>query len=258
MQGFFTRVGLKCHLWQVVTSTLVVGAQLAIVPPAEALSRYSGNHYYVAALGSGLYNPLFTKEFSEGRGVPTVGGLDELQLPAEKSIVGLRVGFEQLSYKRAGMGLSLTYWQAGFDDVQFRYDESATGSRIARYVSPAHTYLFFDMNGVFIPWESTRNAVGMYGLLSLVADREEYRIDKFTLGGADFETREESRWSPRFGFGVGGRFHLGHKLSLWAEKRWIVGETFGRPQTDETGAASGEIQDTLYAPIGSLGIALYF
>ena len=252
------RVVWRSRAGCVAAFALVIGLHVMTVRSADALSRYAGSHYYVAALGSGLYNPLFTKEFSEGQGVPLVGGRDEIQLPSEKSIVGWRIGFEQLSYKRAGIGASLTYWKAGFDNVQFRYDEAATGSRVARYVSPAHTYLFCDLNGVYIPWESPRNATAMYGLISLVADREEYRIDKFTVGGADFESREESRWSPRFGFGVGARVHLGQRISLWAEKRWVVGETFGVPQTDETGAPSGETQDTLHAPIGSVGFGLYF
>ena len=103
----------------------------------EALSRYAGYHVYFAALGSGFHNPLFTKEFSEGQGVPRVGGKDQIQLPSQKESVGFRVGYEKLNYKRAGFGLSLTYWQTDFDDVRFQYDEAISGSRIAEYLSPS-------------------------------------------------------------------------------------------------------------------------
>ena len=48
-------------------------------------------------------------------------------------------------------------------------------------------------------------------------------------------------------------------LSLWFEKRWIVGERFSDSRTFGTGGLfEGGRQKTLYVPINSLGLAIGF
>ena len=91
-----------CLLFAVLAS--VSGSENAL-----ALSNYSGDHFYFGVLGSTHRNPIFTKEFAEGPGMPTFGGKDELPLPGEQTSVGARIGYEKINYQRAGLGLSLTY-----------------------------------------------------------------------------------------------------------------------------------------------------
>lgn len=102
------------------------------------------------------------------------------------------------------------------------------------------------MNGVFLPWDSGWQALGVYGLVSLVTDRQEYRIDKYSTAGDlsgvrdGLVSRKETALDARFGFGVGMRVYLVRHLSLWLEKRWIVGESFSRPVAPDAGGATGE------------------
>ena len=130
--------------------------------------------------------------------------------------------------------------------------------------------MFLDVNGVFLPWNSDWQALGLYGLVSLATDRQECRIDKYETAVEPSQrdglvSRKERALDARFGFGVGMRVHLARRLSLWLEKRWIVGETFSRPVAQDAGGATGEAvaltgdtQETLYAPTSSFGLVAYF
>ena len=115
-----------------------------------------------------------------------------------------------------------------------------------------------------MPWESPTGALAFYGLLGLVADYEKYYIDKFAIieEGTDkigFQSGKKSNVGRRIGLGVGARFYYGTHASLWLEKRWIKGETFGADRTvEEGGFFSNDEQKTLYAPISSVGLALFF
>jgi hypothetical protein len=235
-----------------------------------AVSNFTGRHVYVAVMGSSHRNPIFTKEFTEGAGVPTIGGNEEFALPDQDSSIGVRVGYEKISRKRSGLGLSLTYWHTQFEDISFLYDRDGSDGLIAAYRKPSQDLVFLDLNGVFLPWVAGWQALGVYGQVSLVTERQKYWIDKYTSPDGlaqknGLVSRKESALETRFGFGVGMRVHLAKRLSLWLEKRWIVGESFSRPvavdsggTTAGAGGVTGERQETLYAPISSFGVAAYF
>ena len=227
-----------CLLFAVLAS--VSGSENAL-----ALSNYSGDHFYFGVLGSTHRNPIFTKEFAEGPGMPTFGGKDELPLPGEQTALGARIGYEKINYQRAGLGLSLTYWRVEFDDIAFRYDREGSRNSIAEYRAPTHDFVFLDVSGIFIPWESGWQALGVYGLLSLVTDHQKYDIDKFSVTTdqsqrSDLVSTRETALDGRFAFGFGTRIHLARRLSLWLEKRWIVGETFSRAVSSEDGSGTTE------------------
>jgi hypothetical protein len=121
-----------------------------------------------------------------------------------------------------------------------------------------------DLNGIYIAWESESQALGFYGLLSLVGDREEYDIDLYTRLGSDSLQRDlvshsRDNMDLRFAFGIGSRIYLARFLSFWFEKRWIVGERFSADRTIGAGGLfEGGRQKTLYVPINSLGLAISF
>ena len=163
------------------------------VEDSLAASNYIGSHLYVALLGSNHRNPVFPKEFTEGAEVPTIGGHEEFALPDEDSSVGLRVGYESINQKRAGLGLSLTYWHAQFEDISFLYDSDGSQDFIAKYGKPNQDLVFLDLNGVYLPWSSGWQALGVYGQVSLVARRQEYRLDKFTTGDDRSERNDSFR-----------------------------------------------------------------
>lgn len=229
-----------------------------------ATSSFAGRHFYFTLLASNLKYPIFTKEFSEGEGIVSVGGNRDIWLPDQQKTLGVRVGYENIRNNRAGLGMSLTYWRTEFDDAAFRYDQGGSQSRIAEYRTPIQTLLFLDLTGVYIPWEAGWQALGFYGLLGLVADYEQYYIDKFsTLSGQSekigLESDRKTGLDTRLGFGFGARLYFSDYLSLWVEKRWVVGETFSTDRTVvEGGFFKSAEQKTLYEPISSLGLAISF
>lgn len=244
---------------------LVLLTVLALVAaPADAVTRFAGRQYHVALFGSQLKFPIFTKEFAEGPGFSTAGGKRELWLPDQQKTLGLRLGFEDIRYNRAGLGAGLNLWYSRFDDAVFNYDRLDGRDLFAAYRDPTHFFAALDLTGLYIPFEGARQSLGLYGLLSLVADYERYTLERFSLadgeaGFSSFAAVDRDGLSLRFGFGLGTRFYIGQRLSLWLEKRWIMGETFS---TGGTVGAGGFIEDdrqrTLFAPINSLGLALSF
>jgi len=107
----------------------------------------------------------------------TVGGIKQVWLDKDHQTLGFRLSNERIRPNGAGLGLSLTYWRGEFGDESFLYKKRGSENAIATYRNPAHTYLFADINGVYIAWEADSKALGLYGLVSLIADREEYTID---------------------------------------------------------------------------------
>ena len=74
----------------------------------------------------------------------------------------------------------------------------------------------------------------------MIADREEYTIDLYTLLGDDPTPRNlvsnaRDNFGLRFGFGLGARVYMFRHLSFWFEKRWIVGKRFNDSRTFGTG-----------------------
>ncbi len=101
-------------------------------------------------------------------------------------------------------------------------------------------------------------------MIGLLADREEYTIDKYTFVNDDPALRDlisadRDKMHLRFGFGFGSRIYFARLLSFWHEKRWIVGERFSANRTFGAGGLfEGGRQKTLYVPINSLGLAIGF
>ena len=245
---------------------LLLAAWSAAWPVAEAgaATPFAGRRYHLTVLGSTLKFPIFTKEFAEGPAITPVGGKKEVWLPDEKSTLGLRLGFEDIRYNRAGLGIGLSLWYADFADATFLYDRAGGESFLATYRNPAHLFAAFDLTGLYLPWESGGRAFGFYGLLSLVADHERYDIDRFTTadnqpGFSSFETAAKRDIGLRLGFGLGARFYVSPRLSVWAEKRWFMGETFSSGgQVAAGGFIEDDRQRTLFAPVNSLGFSLGF
>ena len=237
---------------------------LLAVIDAGAATRYAGRHYYVATLFSTQKFPIFTKEFIEGEEIVSTGGVRDIWLPDQRRTVGLRAGFDDIGRNRAGLGFSLTYWRYEFDGAVFPYARNGAQTRIAEYRTPTQSLVFLDVNGLYMPWESQRSALAAYCLLGMVADYEKYYIDKFSIteegtDKIDFQTQKRSNVDSRIGFGIGARFYYSTLASLWVEKRWIKGETFSTDRTvEEGGFFSNDEQKTLYAPISSVGLALFF
>jgi hypothetical protein len=237
---------------------------LVPVQLASAITAHRGTHTYLALLGSRIKFPIFTKEFTEGADFVSVGGVRQLWLPDQQATWGLRLQREHLRPNGSGLGLSLTYWRGEFADEAFLYDAQGPLNLVAEYRNPVHTYLFLDLNGAYLPWESGQKALGLYALIGLVGDREEYDIDRYALRGEDprkldLSSRHRHRLDLRFNFGLGSRLYLSRRFSLWIEKRWIVGERFTTDRTFSEGGffAEGQ-QKTLYVPINSLGLAVAF
>jgi len=243
---------------------LLLASLLLLARAAQAVTYHRGRHLYITLLGSSIKFPIFTKEFTEGDGIISVGGTRELWLDDQEQTWGLRLGYDRIRPNGAGLGLSLTYWRGEFADEEFRYDREGPWDRIARYRAPAHTFVFLDLNGIFIPWESEHQALGFYGLISLIGDYEEYYLDRYSTHTADARSvglisDRRTSLDLRFGFGFGTRIYLSRRFSLWVEKRWIVGERFNTERTfTEGGFFESDKQKTLYAPINSLGLGLFF
>ncbi len=232
--------------------------------PAEAITTYRGSRLYFTLLGSNIKFPIFTKEFTEGSGTIRVGGVKQLFLDDTQQTLGFRLSRERIRPNGSGLGFSFTYWRGAFADRSFLYDQQGRDNLIAEYRDPRHTYLFGDLNFIFIPWESGAQAFGLYGLISLVGDREQYDIRLYSQRGDGPTQREQlaaarDRFDLRFAFGFGSRFYLVSRFSLWLEKRWIVGERFSVDQTiGEGGLFEGGRSKTLYVPFNSVGLSLSF
>ena len=234
---------------------------------AHAISKHVGRHYYFTLFASNHKYPIFSKEFVEGRGIDTVGGLRELWLDDYHRTVGIRIGFDNIRVNRSGIGVSLTYWRTEFGNEPFRYDSAILMRHVAEYRHPTHSMLSFDANGSYIIWERGWQGLGMYSIAGLVLDWEKYYIDKYDIKIGDSEnsekenlrTRKEANVDLRFAFGFGTRIYFSKRLSLWLEKRWIRGEKFGVERSIEQGGFyNNDQQKTLYSPINSLGFALAF
>ena len=240
-----------------------LAAVCLIAPSAlDAISYHKGSQLHLAILGSQVKFPIFTKEFKEGENVVTVGGVRELWLPDQTETFGFRMEMDRIRSNGSGLGVGLTYWRTEFADASFLYNREGQWNRIAAYRAPQHQFFFLDLNAILIPWESHRQALAFVALIGLVGDYEEYRIDKYSNTSSDptqvgLTTANRSAFQTRFGFGFGARFHFVGRLSLWFEKRWIVGERFstGRNFTEGGFFATGS-QKTLYAPINSVALAL--
>ncbi len=239
-------------------------ALLLLVGRVEAVTQFAGRMYHLAVFGSQVKFPIFTKEFAEGPGFATVGGKSELWLPDQQKTFGLRFGFEDIGYNRAGLGLGLTLWYSRFADATFNYDRLDNQNLFATYRDPSHLLASFDLSGLYLPWESPQRTFGFYGMLSLVADYERYTLERFALADgqsrfSSFAAADREGLALRFGFGLGTRLYLGRRLSVWLEKRWIMGETFSTGGRVGTGGfIEDDRQRTLFAPINSLGLALSF
>ena len=234
---------------------------------AYAISKYVGRQYYFTLLASNHKFPIFSKEFEEGRGIATVGGLKELWLDDYNRTLGVRIGFDNIRVNRSGLGVSLTYWRTEFGDEPFRYDSAVLMRHVAEYRHPTHSMLFFDANVSYIPWENGWQGLGVYSILGLVVDWEKYYIDKYDikLGGGEESarknlfTRKKTNVDLRFAFGFAVRIYFSKRISLWLEKRWIRGEKFGVERSIEQGGFyNKDQQKTLYSPINSIGFALVF
>ena len=234
---------------------------------AYALSKHVGRHYYLTLFASNHKYPIFSKEFVEGRGIDTVGGIRELWVDDYKRTVGLRFGFDNIRVNRSGFGVSLTYWRTEFGNEPFLYDSELLMRQVAEYRHPTHSMLSFDANGSYIIWEQGWQGFAMYSIAGLVLDWEKYYIDKYEIRIGDIEnsekenlvTRKETNVDLRFTFGFGTRIYLSKRLSLWLEKRWIKGEKFGVDRSVEQGSFyNDDQQKTLYSPINSLGMAFAF
>ena len=190
---------------------------LCIVQTAGAITYHRGRHIYATLLGSNMKFPIFTKEFTEGQDITTVGGIRQLWLADEQQTWGLRLGVDNVRPNGASLGASLTFWRGAFADQEFRYARQAPWERIARYRDPVHTFLFLDLNALLIPWESGYRALGIYGILGLVCDREEYTLDRYSVSQVDAQvngltTVERDRLKVRFSFGLGTRIYFSNRF----------------------------------------------
>ena len=230
----------------------------------EAITTYRGPSLYLSVLGTNIKFPTFTKEFTEGGSTIRVGGVKQLFLESNSETLGFRLSRERIRPNGSGLGFAVTYWRGTFDDAAFLYKQQARENFIAEYHDPTHTYLFLDLHFILIPWESGNTALGLYGLISLVGDREAYRIERYTL--RDYNpthlnefVAERAHHDLRFAFGFGNRFYILPRISLWFEKRWIVGERFSVDQViGEGGLFEGGRSKTLYVPFNSIALSLAF
>ena len=217
------------HFAPLITA-IVLGLLLSpLARSADAVTTYRGSRTYFTLLSSNIKFPIFTKEFTEAGGILTVGGIKQIWLDKDHQTLGFRLSNERIRPNGTGLGLSLTYWRGEFGDESFLYKKRGSENTIATCRNPAHTYLFADINGVYIAWEADSKALGLYGLVSLIADREEYTIDLYTLLGDDPTPRNlvsnaRDNFDLHFGFGL----------------------------------FEGERQKTLYVAINSLGLAIGF
>ena len=249
-----------------LTSIFLLGALFFAfsAQPADAVTTYRGSGTYFTLLSSNIKFPIFTKEFTEATGVLAVGGVKQLWLDKSNQTIGFRFSQERIRPNGGGFGTSITFWRGTFGDESFLYQKRGNENQIAEYREPNHSYLFLDLNAIYIAWESDRKALGLYGLISLIGDRETYTIDKYTLLGddptqRDFTSADRDNTELRFGFGIGARIYMVRFLSFWIEKRWIVGERFSANRTFGAGGLfEGGRQKTLYVPINSLGLAIGF
>jgi hypothetical protein len=227
----------------------------------QAASRFAGRKFYFAVLGSEYKYPLFTKEYTDGPNIIRKGGHRQVWLSDQQAILGLRLGYDDIRYNRSGLGTSLSLWYSRFDDETIPYDRRPPLTLQATYKDPTHALVVWDINGLMLPWEGNHQAWGIYGLLSIVGAFERYSIVNFSTSdeqAGSFNTSQQQRsgLDVRFGLGLGTRFYLSKHLSIWAERRWIVGETFRTEAILVDGGFTEEgRQRTLYAPISSLGLA---
>jgi len=243
---------------------LLLASLLFITHTAEALTYHRGRSIYVGLLGSNIKFPIFTKEFTEGPDFISVGGIRQLWLDDQQKTLGLHLGIENIQPNGAGLGAGLTFWLGEFGDAVFLYDVDGPWQRLARYRDPVHTFLFFDLTPTYFLWESERRAWSVYSPISLIVDYEQYDIETYSTfeldpAPVDRATASRSHLDLRFGFGFGTRLHLFPRISLWFEKRWIMGERFNTERLfTEGGFYETGRQKTLYAPISSLGLAFSF
>jgi hypothetical protein len=232
--------------------------------PARAQHPYVGRNFYFALLGTNHKNPLFTKEFTEGTNVVSIGGVRQLWLPEQQRTIGFKVGYDDIRHHGGGIGWALTLLRNEFDDTAFAYDEQNGQHQVALYRVPTHTLAFLDLNGTYLPWRAGRRAAGVYGMVSLVGDFEKYHIDKYGIVNDATErfgltSEKKTHYDVHFGYGFGLRFYLMRHLNVWLERRWIAGERFSTVRDFTQGGflGTGE-QRTLYARISSLGLGLVF
>ena len=250
------------RLTQFIPAILLGGLFCSLIQSADAVTTFRGTRTYLTVLNTNIKYPLFSKEFKEADGIISVGGIKEIWLDDNQKTLGFRLSRERIRPNGSGLGLSLTYWRGKFSNTSFLYRKRGAQNFIAKYRNPTHTYLFLDLNGIYIAWESGTKALGFYCLLSLIGDREQYSIDRYQSLGDDPTQRDLSsdnrdKISLRFGLGIGGRIHLNRLFSLWLEKRWIVGERLSDERTFGTGGLyEGGRQKTLYVPFNSIGLAI--
>ncbi|MBT4501568.1 MAG: hypothetical protein HOC74_27815 [Gemmatimonadetes bacterium] len=243
---------------------LLLVSLLFITHTAEALTYHRGRSFYVTLLGSNIKFPIFTKEFTEGPNFISVGGIRELWLDDQQKSLGLRMSIENIQPNGAGLGAGLTFWRSEFGDAPFLYDVDGPWQRLARYRNPVHTFLFLDLTPTYFLWESEHHGWSIYSPISLIVDHEQYEIETYSTFELDptlidLTTASRSHLNLRFGFGFGTRLHFLSRISLWFEKRWIMGERFNAERLfTEGGFYETGRQKTLYAPINSLGLALSF
>ena len=245
--------------------TLFILAILAVDNvPVEAQHPFVGRHFYFALLGSNHKNPLFTKEFTEGTDIVSIGGVRQLWLPDQQKTIGFKMGYDDIRHHGGGLGWALTLWRSEFDDTAFAYDQQNGQHQVALYRIPTHTLAFVDLNGIYLPFRGSRRTVGLYGMVSLVGDFEKYYIDKYNIVSDPSEriglvSQKETHYDVHFGYGFGARIYLAKHLNVWIERRWIAGERFSTKREFTQGGFLGSGQQkTLYARISSLGLGLTF
>tara|TARA_Y100000588_G_scaffold336437_1_gene377288 strand:- start:513 stop:797 length:285 start_codon:yes stop_codon:yes gene_type:complete len=73
--------------------------------PVSAQHPHVGRNFYFALLGTNHKNPLFTKEFTEGANIVSIGGVRQLWLPEQQHTVGFKVGYDDIRHHGGGLGL---------------------------------------------------------------------------------------------------------------------------------------------------------
>jgi len=164
------------RLTQFIPALLLGGLFGSFTQSADAVTTFLGTRIYLTILNTNIKYPLFSKEFKEADGIISVGGTKEIWLDDNQKTIGLRLSRERIRPNGSGLGLSLTYWRSSFSNTSFLYRKRGAQNFIAKYRNPTHTYLFLDLNGIYIAWESGNKALGFYSLFSLIGDREQYSI----------------------------------------------------------------------------------
>ena len=91
-----------------------------------------------------------------------------------------RVITERIRPNGAGLGFS-----AASSSINPSSNQDAVTKTRSPNAATRPSYLFFDLNGIYIAWELNCKAWEIYGLISLIADHEAYTVDKYTLLGDD-------------------------------------------------------------------------